>query len=383
MGLVKQRWLELEAKHLSHIPDKKICIKHFTDKSITNFIRKHYSDGYCDYCEKNLKVVEFEDLMNFIMDSISNFYEDAANFMSYNSREGGYLGEIYTADELIQEQIGLNAEPFEVIEDIVNSIDEIAWSQPDLYNDNIKDELEYQWQYFKDIIKHRSRYLFHSRKDDQTKAFRILQAVGGLVSKQNIIRLIPQGTNLYRCRQHDSKTAITAIKQIVSPPKELAIHPNRFSPSGISMFYSAFDPDTAMIETISRHDKTKKYVTIAEFQTLKDCYIVDFTRLPKIKSIFGIKDKKNHYLNLFLLSFVRDITKPIQKNGKEHTEYVPTQVVTEYLRYPFNMHRKYKIEGIIYRSAQKENCNSSVFFWDNNLSLEKVRLNALRKVKIK
>ncbi len=43
--------------------------------------------------------------------------------MSYNSREGGYLGEIYTPDELIQEHIELNAEPFEVIEDIVNSIE--------------------------------------------------------------------------------------------------------------------------------------------------------------------------------------------------------------------------------------------------------------------
>ena len=87
------------------------------------------------------------------------FYEDAANFMSYNSREGGYLGEIYTPDELIQEHIELNAEPFEIIEDIVNSIEDIAWAQPDLYYDNIKDDLEFQWKYFKEIIKHKSPYL--------------------------------------------------------------------------------------------------------------------------------------------------------------------------------------------------------------------------------
>lgn len=379
MGRVKQRQLELEARGLSHIPDKRICIKHFTDKSIVNFIRKNYLHGYCDYCKKELKVVEFEDLMNFIMDGISNFYEDAANFMSYNSQEGGYLGEIYTPDELIQEQIELYAEPFEVVEDIVDSIEDLAWAQPDLYYANIKDEMEYQWEYFKSIIKHKSRYLFNSKNNNQTKAFKILHSVGGLISRQKIIRIIPKGTKLYRCRQHDSKTDITEIKQITSPPDELAIYPNRFSPSGISMFYSAFDKETAIHETISRRDKTNEYVTIGEFETLKDYFVVDFTRFPRIPSIFGITDKKNYYLKLFLRSFVRDITKPITKNGKEHTEYVPTQVVTEYLRYPFNRQRKFKIEGIVYHSAQNAKCKSGVFFWDNETSLKKVKLNSLRK----
>ena len=56
MGGVKQRWLELESRHLSSIPDKNICIKHIDDKSIKNFIKHNYNDGYCDYCAKELKV---------------------------------------------------------------------------------------------------------------------------------------------------------------------------------------------------------------------------------------------------------------------------------------------------------------------------------------
>jgi hypothetical protein len=382
MGGVKQRWLELEARHLSHIPDKKICIKHFTDKSIANFIRKNYREGYCDYCKRQLKVVEFEKLMEFIMDSISNFYEDAANFMSYDSGEGGYLGEIYTPDELIQEQIELDADPFEVIEDVVNSIEDVAWAQPDLYYDNITDDLEYQWEYFKSITKYTSRYLFDSGNVDQAKALKILRAVAGLISQLNIIRRLSKGTKLYRSRQHNSKIQITDIKEIVSPPNELAIHPNRFSPSGISMFYSSFDSETSMIETVTRYDKSKDSVTIAEFQTIEDLYIVDFTKLPKIPSIFGIKDKKSYYLKLFLLSFVKDITKAVQKDGREHTEYIPTQVVTEYLRYPFNRQRKYKIEGIIYPSSQNLGHKSAVFFWDNELSVGKVILNSVKKQKI-
>ncbi|MCH5684612.1 RES family NAD+ phosphorylase [Niabella sp. W65] len=167
-----------------------------------------------------------------------------------------------------------------------------------------------------------------------------------------------------------------------APPNKKAVYPNRFSPSGISMFYSAFDIDTAILETISRTDKYKKYVTIAEFEILENQIVVDFNKLPKIPSIFGIRDKKRYYLVLFLYSFVRDITQQITKDGKEHTEYVPTQVVTEFLRYPFNKNRKNKISGIIYPSSQNRNHKSAVFFWDDELSKEKVKLNKLERKKI-
>jgi hypothetical protein len=382
MGLVKQRWIELESRNLNNIPDKNICANHFEDKAINRFIKQNYQDGFCDYCEKNLKVISLENLMGFIMDGISLFYEDAANFMSYNTREGGYLGETYTPDELIQEQVGLYAEPFEIIEDIVDSIEDIAWAQPDLYHDKPNDNLEYAWKHFKNIIKHKSRYLFSSDNTDQPDAFLILKEVGKLISKLNIIKTIPAGAKLYRCRQHDFKTNITEFKDITAPSNKKAIYPNRFSPSGISMFYSAFDVDTAIFETVSRTSKHKKWITIAEFETLEDQIIVDFSQLPKIPSIFEIKNKKRYYLILFLHSFVRDITQQIIKDGKEHTEYVPTQVVTEFLRFPFNKNRSNKIMGIIYPSSQNKGSKSSVFFWDDELSKERVKLNSIKRKKI-
>lgn len=73
MGGVKQRWLELEQKHISNVPDKNVCAKHFDDKNISRFIRQNYGDGFCDYCCKDVKVVPLEDLMEFIMDGIPIF----------------------------------------------------------------------------------------------------------------------------------------------------------------------------------------------------------------------------------------------------------------------------------------------------------------------
>jgi hypothetical protein len=65
------------------------------------------------------------------------------------------------------------------------------------------------------------------------------------------------------------------------------------------MFYSAFDIDTAILETISRTDKYKRYVTIAEFETLENQIVVDFNRLPKIPSIFGIRTRNDTTLFYF------------------------------------------------------------------------------------
>ncbi|WBL24254.1 HEPN-associated N-terminal domain-containing protein [Zunongwangia sp. HGR-M22] len=376
MGGAKHRMMELEEQNLMSIPDKNVCVKHINDNAIKTFIKKNYKPGYCDYCEKDLKVVSLEELLEFMMRGISNFFEDAGNYMSYNGREGGYLGQIYTPDELIQERIGLETEPFRLTEDIVNSIEDIAWSEPDQYYDTERDELMYQWSYFKTLIKHKSRYLFqqNNTSKDSKDAYKILKEVGRLSTKLNLIKKIDKGTFIYRCRQHEKTKEIKEKARLVAPPEKNAIYPNRFSPSGISMLYSAFDPTTAILETISREDPKKTHITISKFEITKDIYVIDYSRLPKLPSIFAHNKTRNFYLIKFLNDLVKDFTKDIKKDGKEHIEYVPTQVVTEFLRYPFNKKRKNLIEGLIYPSSKKPGDSSSVIFWNNEDCLENLEL---------
>jgi hypothetical protein len=385
MGRLKQRKIELEARNISNIPDKNLCIKHIDDYAINRFIRKNYRTGYCDYCEKELKVVSLESLLEFMMIGISNFYEDAANFMSYNGREGGYLNYTFDPNELIQERIGLKAIPFELTEDIVSSIDNIPWSDLGMYYDNERDKLMYQWSFFKNLIKHKSRYLFQQNQssNDSNTAFTILNEVGQITKSLNIIKKIESGTVIYRCIQHNLSEDFSIKEKLVSPPEEKAIYPNRFSPSGISMLYSAFDPTTAILETINREDKKKNIITISQFKLKKEIYVIDFNKLPKIPSIFDFKKVKTYYLIRFLYDLVRDFTQDIKKDGKEHIEYVPTQVVTEYFRYSFNKNRQNIIDGIIYPSSKNKSESSSVIFWNNEESYENLELMDLKVERVK
>jgi hypothetical protein len=60
---------------------------------------------------------------------------------------------------------------------------------------------------------------------------------------------------------------------------------------------------------------------------------------------------------VFVHAFARDLAKPITLDGREHIEYVPTQVVTEYLRFVMPQ----SIDGILFSSAQNGGVNCVIF----------------------
>ena len=51
MGL-NDYYFGLQQMNIGTVPSKRVCINHFFEASINNFIRKNYNDGYCDYCSR-------------------------------------------------------------------------------------------------------------------------------------------------------------------------------------------------------------------------------------------------------------------------------------------------------------------------------------------
>ena len=110
---------------------------------------------------------------------------------------------------------------------------------------------------------------------------------------------------------------------------------NRMSPAGISMFYGATDIDTAVAE-IGAHS-SHSWAVVGEFKATVELRVVDLSNLPDLPSIFDTDEKAiERYDGIaFLHRFIKDLTLPIVLDGREHIDYVPTQVLTEYLRYSF------------------------------------------------
>ena len=54
---------------------------------------------------------------------------------------------------------------------------------------------------------------------------------------------------------------------------------------------------------------------------------------------------------LFLDRFVNDISQPVAKDGSEHVDYVPSQVICEYFALIYTVADSRRLDGLVYPSA--------------------------------
>jgi len=120
------------------------------------------------------------------------------------------------------------------------------------------------------------------------------------------------------------------------------------SPAGISMFYGAENPATAIQEVAVRADGKHKWVTVGAFETSGPCVVVDFTCLPTVPSMFDPERGRQRRPLLFLHQFVAQLSQPARVTY-EQIDYVPTQIVTEYLLRIFA--KGQLVTGLLYPSA--------------------------------
>ena len=77
-----------------------------------------------------------------------------------------------------------------------------------------------------------------------------------------------------------------------------------------------------------------------------------------IPSVFDCTvSRQEQYRSVFLAGFARDIAKPIVRDERVHQDYVPTQVVTEFIRFVLRP----SADGVAYPSARADGTNVVLF----------------------
>jgi hypothetical protein len=134
------------------------------------------------------------------------------------------------------------------------------------------------------------------------------------------------------------------------------------SPAGIVMTYVSEDKLTALHETA---DAVGTYA-IGKFRVRRDIRILDLAALPPVPSLFDELPDSLEYdprrSLIFLHRLAGDISRPIARDDRVHIEYVPTQVVTEYVRSAKIPDEG--LDGIRYRSSRRDGGMSLVLFAD-------------------
>lgn len=385
MGRIKEMMMDWEFG-LMHAfdKDKYVCVKHFSDPYLNEYIIKNGHKGKCSYCgEKHTIVLDMKSFMQYINERLSqrlcplddanlplasSFYDDEDEEISGFSRAGAFIlpnqAEQYDDVQDVIYNYGLCTSNDQLNEDIASCFNTGFYTQTDVFTEDKDKELSYAWNYFSKMVKYKKRYTFfqdpHFTRQEQWRddvLTEINQICGNILVSQ-----LPKGTVIYRGRPNETGVPRTSFEELTAPPSKLAKE-NRMSATGISMFYGALDNNTPIQEI--RNYAPDAVIDLGKFELKRELVVIDLFKIPKHLS-FWMPQYFREYK--FLKQFHLEITKPIDKNPS--IEYVPTQIFTEYIRFMNNYH----IDGIIYRSSLTGERNV-VLFYDNETSANVLQLN--------
>lgn len=337
-----------------------MCLDCIWNEGLRAQVAPHLTELACTFCGREATdgapiAADFEALMYPVMDAIRFLYERSEESLFWSDD----VTRRYTSWEVAQEICTWEVSD-RVLEAVLDVITPDEWNKdPGTLPRNVA--LYYAWHDFCEKVKHETRFVFlsipeeHSDHPDDFTTREILDKLMEIVQAREILTKIPTGTIFYRGRMvDDAKTTGYDASTLGSPPRDKA-SANRMSPAGISMFYGCDDIATVVAE-ISSHTE-RHFAIIGAFETIRPLHVVDLAALPEIPSVFDLKGRQHYFELLFLWSFGRDLSKSVVLDGREHIEYVPTQVVTEYMRWLPNT----TIDGILYGSAQNGGTSCVIF----------------------
>lgn len=344
------------------------CIQH---PSLAEYIRANASAHKCTYCDRRWKypqAISFDDLVAFMTACIETEYEDAANSVGYDSAEGGYLLPSMDGSELLGD-LDLDLDNEGLLDDLAGEFSDCPWVHKDPYGLSEEEERSLDWKKFVHVIKHRVRYLLFPPNEEgdheRTAPSEMLDELGKLFRAHELTSPLKAGTELFRVRLHKPGQAPPNAANACGPPPIIhARFANRMSPAGVSMFYVALDKPTALAESYVRHDRKPAEATIAVFKLIEDLTVLNLVNLPPVPSIFDEDESPlNRAALVFLHEFNHDFTQTVQKDGREHIDYVPSQVVTEFVRYRLSVTVGRPVHGILYKSARRPDGIGCVLFY--------------------
>ncbi|MCM8530974.1 MAG: HEPN-associated N-terminal domain-containing protein [Lentisphaeraceae bacterium] len=365
-------------EHPFETVNKFICEDCLIDPALNKLAHENLTSQECSYCLKRSDTeiaCSFDIIMERVYYSVSSYYGDAQD-LSIPWDGGWAFSETDIGDIIYEFDPGWS-------DDLRNDITDyfgcdkywVSHVNGDWGLSNPTQMYKEGWRSFCETVTKKVRYLFLTEPDDEVDSMRpdylpvssVLNAMGSLVMTHNLVSKISEGTLCYRVRALQEDQQITEFTEISVPPAGIAAS-GRMNAAGIPYLYVALDEDTAVKETITEIDRPYALATL----TLKnDLRLLDLTKVPDIPSLFDPDKYEARHELYFLRAFREEVSKPISKDGKEHIDYVPTQIVSEYFRYRY-LYEGCKLDGLIFNSSKSDLGKNLTLFTSKHEEVEEV-----------
>lgn len=327
---------------------RRVCSSCFGNRDLRDWIREQDGRRGCDFCGKfDSPTVELRQLVPHIDKCIGHYYGRAVEQLGYCSAEGGYLGEHWDACDMLDKiDFDLPRDDGTLFYAIAGTMQEESWCDYDVGALELDHAMWSSWEAFCETVKHKRRFFFHhSGRDDQDSftPASLLSSIAKASEALGLVIELPAGQKLWRARTDIGKGRRVGADDFGPPPVEFALQSNRMNPAGIPMFYLASSQITALKETRAAQAKVGRWCSVRPLR------ILDLRRLPPVPSIFSEEPRALALTLNFLHDFANDIMKPVERSNQVHVDYLPSQVVTEFMRdYDFSGG---PLDGVAYGST--------------------------------
>lgn len=366
MGMAKEQAIAAAERGYVYTEDATICLSHITDLYLQQQAgpASETTCSFCDRSDDEAFAVAFEGVQEVFMNAFWNYYGRADDAPRW---EGEYHGLEDTNTAVGELAVGSFDD--DVVDDIAtaltNAIEDFevsTWFTP-----MATDDLELSWSAFEQTARHVSRFIVPNDDRGRSPMARVSSFLRQLLlyveGDHNLVRTMEPGTRVYRGRPIETVSGkLYHTAEDLGPAPADKATANRMSPAGIPMFYCSADPVTAVAE-IAVHD-IRPFAVIGEFTSRRPLRILDLTKVQTRPSPFDPDHWADTRMLSFLAQFAADLSRPVIADDRQHVEYAPTQVLTEYLRWA----PEQKIDGIEMRSSQTGASTYILFIGANEIS---------------
>ena len=291
---------------------------------------------------------------------------------------GGYIGTTWNSYELLEETLEFadhGREEDRLRQELADLLPEQVWCEKNAYGLNDQEHVYSSWRSFCEVIKYHRRFFFadyraNPGERDIDAPLEVLRKLFDYAESYERMVELPSGVQLFRARWQEHSGQYTLPTELGPPPRTKSTQTNRMSPPGIVVFYASEHLDTSLRETAV----SPGHFVVGRFEATRPITVLDLTNVPPVPSLFcEISDRLEFWprsILTFLNHIAEEIAKPIVRDDRVNIEYIPTQVITEYLRLRLTLNGR-RIDGIRYSSSVHHG-NSSYALFATQADLEGV-----------
>ena len=347
-----------------------VCDSCLGDAFLIDQVIEDGTSGRCSYCGETSQTLTLANLADRIDKVLQRHFEYSgeSELELAMLRHGFHPGD--RPGEPVTEVIAWIARVSETIADDVRKLlsESAGYVEEDPYGNEARyverdpetGDFRNTWERFCSGIRTCARFFSASREDALDSIF------GGLCTRTEfddkpVIKELGPGNSVWRARGARTRTELEDIVKSpaceLGPPPSIVARAGRMNAKGISVLYGAMDASTCVAEV---RPAVGSQVVVSKFDLLQRVRLLDFDALAEFYYEgyhFDPEYATSRGRWAFLSQLIHEISRPVMPEDEEE-QYLPTQVVAEYLANRLDP----RFDGIIYRSPQTGKGRNVVFF---------------------